>query len=99
MEMEDRKYRHFLNGLFIGGALGGLAGLLFAPKSGKELRADIKTTGQKAVEETKDFIGKASHQVSETRDRARNILSCIKERGESSAQDRAESAEESVGEA
>jgi gas vesicle protein len=96
METQQRKHNYFLNGLLMGAALGGVAGLLFAPKSGMELRAGIKSTGQKAFEETKGFIGKASHQVSEARQRARNIWSCIKEDRETVPQYGAESEEESV---
>jgi gas vesicle protein len=99
MEGRDRKYYRFTTGLLVGSALGGLAGLLFAPKSGKELRADMKTAGQKTFEEAKDFIGKANHRVSETRQKARNILSCIRERGETAPQYEAESVEEFAGEA
>ena len=95
--MEKWRYNNFVTGLLIGSALGGLAGLLFAPKSGRELRAGIKTTRQKAFEETKDLIGKVNHQVSETGQRARNAWSCIK--GEFLPEHRIESPEESVGEA
>ncbi len=97
METKERKYNHFLTGLLIGGALGGVAGILLAPKSGRDLRADIKTTGQKAFEETKGFVGEVNRQFSEKREKARNLWSCIK--GEASPQCKVESAEESVGEA
>ena len=97
METRERKYNHFLIGLLIGSALGGVAGLIFAPKSGRDLRTDIKKTGQKAFGETKGFIGEVSRQFSEKREKARDIWSCIK--GETSPQYRVESAEESVGEA
>ncbi|MFB3886948.1 MAG: YtxH domain-containing protein [Thermodesulfobacteriota bacterium] len=97
METTKRGGNNFLTGLLIGSAVGGLAGLLFAPKSGKELRDDIKTSGQKAFEETKGFIGRVNHQVSEKSEKAKNIWSCIK--GEASPQYRVESAEESAGEA
>ncbi|MDR0957572.1 MAG: YtxH domain-containing protein [Candidatus Nomurabacteria bacterium] len=43
----------------IGAALGAIGGLLFAPKSGKETRADIK---EKAGE-AKDFTVKKAHEV------------------------------------
>ena len=99
MERIERKYNHFLTGLLVGGALGGVAGLLFAPKSGRELRGEIKTTGQKAIEETKGFIGEVNRQVSEKRERAKNIWSCIKEKGETSPQYSDGSVEESIGEA
>ena len=43
----------FVKGLIIGGVSGALAGLLFAPKSGKKLRADIKEKGSDALKDTK----------------------------------------------
>jgi gas vesicle protein len=99
METTGRKYYRFMTGLLIGSAMGGLAGLLFAPKSGRELRADIRTAGEKTFKETKDFIGKANRRASETRQKARNIWSCIRERGEAAPRYGAESAEEFAGEA
>ena len=93
METTNRKYYRFTTGLLIGSALGGLAALLFAPKSGKELRADMKTAGEKTFEGAKDFVGKANRRVSETRQKARNVWSCIRERGETAPQYEAESAE------
>jgi gas vesicle protein len=97
MEVKKIKYNHFLTGLFIGGTLGGMAGLLFAPKSGRELRTDIRKTGQMAVEGARDLIGEVDRQISEKCERARNIWSFNK--GKPSPQYRVESAEESVGEA
>jgi gas vesicle protein len=98
METIDRRYGHFFKGLLVGGFLGGLAGLLFAPRSGKELRGDITETREKAFKEGKEILGKTSQQISETRQRARRILSRIKEKGESAPR-YAERVEESVGEA
>ena len=46
----------FLRGLFIGSVLGALAGLLFAPKSGKELRSELKQKGTEVLEEAKGSI-------------------------------------------
>jgi len=57
----------FLKGLLIGGALGAIAALLFAPKSGKELRADIKRKSEEAVEGSKRVYGEA-------RDKAQQII-------------------------
>ncbi len=94
METGKRRNGSFLTGLLIGGALGGVAGLLFAPKSGSELRADIKTTGQRAIKGTKEFMGEVDRKASEKRERARNLWSCVK--GETSPQHKAESVEESI---
>ena len=99
METDGRRSRHFFTGLLIGGILGGVAGLLFAPKSGKELRADIKEKRDKSLKETKTVLGKTTHQVSEARQRARHFLSRIKEKGETVPRYSVDSAEESLGEA
>jgi gas vesicle protein len=63
MVTNEKKHNRFFTGLLIGGIISGLASLLFAPKSGKELKADIKETGERALGETKAMLGKASHQV------------------------------------
>ncbi len=42
-----------LQGFLIGGALGAAAAILFAPKSGKELRSDIKEKGCDVLDEAK----------------------------------------------
>ncbi len=56
------KTRSF-DGLFIGflagGAIGVLAGLLFAPKSGKELRTDIWEKGAGLYGDTKEMFSDA----------------------------------------
>ncbi len=98
METNDRRYGHFFKGLFVGGFLGGLASLLFAPKSGKELRGDIRETREKAFGEAKGILERTGQQISETRQRAKGILSCIKQKGEGAPR-YAEPVEEFVGEA
>ncbi len=58
---------HFVWGFLVGGIMGALAGLFFAPKSGKELRAELKEKGNEALEDAKEFY-------SEARVKARAIL-------------------------
>ena len=48
MITSEKEHNHFFTGLLIGGIVGGLASLLLAPISGKELGADIKETREKA---------------------------------------------------
>jgi gas vesicle protein len=80
MEATNKRNHRFLTGLLFGGVLGGVAALLLAPKSGKELKADIKGTGERAIHDTEAFFGKAGHQVSEARQRARHVWGCMKEK-------------------
>jgi gas vesicle protein len=67
----------FLRGLFTGAILGGLAGILLAPKSGKELRAEIRKKGAEAFEDAKEFYsdarGKAKAILEDARRRAEEL--------------------------
>lgn len=54
-------------GFLAGGAAGILAGFFFAPKSGRELRSDIRSRGI-------TFYGDAQRMVSDVEEKARAIL-------------------------
>ena len=99
METTNNRNYNFLAGFLFGGVLGGVAALFLAPRSGKELRADIQETGKKAIHETEAFFDKAGHRVSEARQRARGILGCIKEKKGNQPSYTMESGEDVVGEA
>jgi gas vesicle protein len=81
MAEQEEPRCHFCMGLLIGGALGALAGLFFAPKSGKELRSEMKEKGSEILEDakkiyadvgekTKEIIGDAKHQAKELKKEA-----------------------------
>jgi gas vesicle protein len=99
METTNNGNYKFLTGLLFGGFLGGVAVFLLAPKPGKEVRTDIKEAGKKAIHETEAFFGKAGHQVSEARQRARHLWGCIKEKQGNEPSYGMESAEDRVVEA
>jgi len=78
-----------LIGFIAGGVAGAIAALLYAPKSGRELRADIKRKASNLAEEasdyvhaartkTKDIINEGKERsdqlIAETREKAENIL-------------------------
>lgn len=48
--------RGLVTGALIGGAVGAVAALLFAPKSGQELRKDIADKSQVAVDKAQGYI-------------------------------------------
>jgi gas vesicle protein len=54
----------FFKGLLIGGTIGAIAALLFAPKSGKELRGDIRRKSEEAVEGSKRLYNDARTRAS-----------------------------------
>ena len=56
--MSDRN-GDLLKGLLIGGLIGVIAGILYAPKSGKETRADIARTTDDLLYRAKDEYEKA----------------------------------------
>jgi gas vesicle protein len=92
MESDQRIHSHLLRGLLVGSVLGATAGLLLAPKSGKELRSDIKMKSNKALDETKRLL-------SEGRTRIENVCASIAGRGEGASLSRIESPEEIMGDA
>lgn len=65
----------FLKGLFIGGVMGALAGILFAPKAGRELRSDIVERSGEALDDAKQFY-------SEARMKAKDIMEDAQRRAE-----------------
>ncbi len=54
-----------LSYLLIGGGIGATLALLFAPKSGSELREDISISANKGLELTKDSVGKLRKNASD----------------------------------
>jgi gas vesicle protein len=65
MEELEKPQCHFCMGLLIGGVLGALAGIFFAPKSGKELRSDIKDKGIEVLKDVKNIYADASTKTKE----------------------------------
>jgi len=64
-----------LKGLLVGAILGVVAGILLAPKPGKELRAEIKEKGSAALEDAKRVY-------EDSRTRAKAALEAAKHRAE-----------------
>ncbi len=92
METDARSHSGVWKGLMAGSILGAAAGFLLAPKSGKELRSDIKGKTDKAVEETKRLY-------SDSRTRFENALPSIAGRKEKASLSKIESPEEIMGDA
>ncbi len=78
--------------LLIGLGAGALAGLLFAPKSGKLLRRDISRGYDDAVETASDWADEAKERVRDATDRVRDVAT----RGASMASDLADGVREKV---
>ena len=80
----------YVKGLFIGflagGAVGALVALFFAPKSGKELRNDIKNETDEYYDETEKFIAdakvKAKDMMNEGKKRSEQLIANAKSKSE-----------------
>jgi gas vesicle protein len=66
MEAHQGNHSGPWKGLMVGSFLGAAAGFLFAPKSGKELRSEIKEKTNKALDETKGFYSDSRTKIMDT---------------------------------
>ena len=100
--MEGMRYDHkgLLKGFLVGGLLGATAGILFAPKGGKDLRSGIKSKGEEVLKETKEFYSDTKAKAETMYENARNrIFACGREKKEERSFRNVESPEEIAGEA
>jgi len=68
----------FLIGFLAGGAIGAIVALLTAPKSGKELRGDIKQKSEEYFDEAERYLAdaknKASELINDAKSKSQDIL-------------------------
>jgi gas vesicle protein len=83
-EREETNATTKLTYLLIGGGIGAILALLFAPKSGEELRGDIADVTRKGIEkgkETANLVGeKAGDYYEVTREKAGELYSSAQEK-------------------
>jgi gas vesicle protein len=72
MAEQEKPQGHFCMGFLMGGVLGALAGIFFAPKSGKELRSDIKGKGGEVLEDAKEIYADANTKAKEIIEEAKH---------------------------
>lgn len=82
----------FLAGALIGGAIGAITALVFAPKSGRELRRDIADRSVELYDKAQELIGRAGVEpgdevlpgvVNDGRARAERIVQTARDHAES----------------
>lgn len=66
---------NFIGGVLFGGLVGFVAGILYAPKTGRELRKDIAETSD-------DLYHEANHQISNLKDKAEVALGDMQVKGQ-----------------
>lgn len=84
-EREDASVSSKLTYLIIGGGIGAVIALLFAPKSGKELREDIADASRKGLEKGKEAAAQIQERAGEYYETGREKASELYQ----SAQDKA----------
>jgi gas vesicle protein len=86
MSRENNLTKGLFIGFLAGGALGAIFALLYAPKSGRELRQDIKDKTDEYYDETEKFIAeaktKAKDMINEGKKRSEQIIVNAKAKSE-----------------
>lgn len=75
----NKETKRFAIGAAIVGAVGYLAGILTAPKSGKETREDVKNTAVKAKREAEKDLKKLHSEVIKQIERAKGVGKKLKD--------------------
>jgi gas vesicle protein len=97
MAEQEEPQCHFLAGLLIGGVLGALAGIFFAPKSGKELRSDIKEKGSEVLKDAKEIYADASTKAKDLIDEIKHQVQELKKEAEGAGEKIADEVQEKIG--
>jgi gas vesicle protein len=97
MTEQEKPQCDFCMGLLIGGALGALAGILFASKSGKELRSDIKEKGNEIINDGKKIYADASTKAKEIFEEVKHQAKGLKKEAESTGEKIAGEVHEKIG--
>jgi gas vesicle protein len=91
MAQNDRIVKGLVIGFLAGSAIGAALALLYAPKSGKELRADLKDKADDLLEDAEGYLqaarSKASNIVSEARKRSDQLVSDAQKKAQSLIED------------
>jgi len=87
MENGTSSTKGFLLGLLAGGTIGALTALLYAPKSGRELRKDIGKKSREVAKEAEHYVDsaktKASEILSDSRRKAESLLNDARKKADS----------------
>ena len=91
MERDNGLVKGLAIGILAGGAIGAVLALLYAPKSGKELRAEIKERADGVIEDAEGYAraarSKASVIISEAKQRSEKLISSAQDQANTLIQD------------
>lgn len=84
---ENKMAKGLMVGFFTGGIVGAVIALLYAPKSGKELRDDIKRKSTELVDEAEEYLEtakkKANDLINEGKEKSNQLISDAKVKAQS----------------
>jgi gas vesicle protein len=97
MAENEKDCGNFFKGFVIGGVFGALAGIFFAPKSGKELRFDLKEKGSEVLKDAKEIYGDANMRAKEIIEEAKHQAKELKKEAEGAGEKIAGEVQEKIG--
>jgi len=74
-KMAENGSSGFFSGLLVGGAIGALAGVLFAPKAGKETRDGIVSESDEILNKAKSELEKLRTELGDLKDKVTSTMS------------------------
>lgn len=77
----DNDYRKIAGAFLVGGLIGAAIALLYAPKSGRETRKDIKKTARRIKKETVHLVEDAVESINDFAGEVRDTVNDVIERG------------------
>jgi len=84
---DDNNKSSFLIGFLAGSVIGAIVALLYAPKPGKELRADIKNKAGELADSAEEYISAAKNKavdiINEGKRKSEGLINEAKKRAES----------------
>jgi gas vesicle protein len=85
--MSENASRNLLLGFLSGALVGGIVALLYAPKTGKEFRGDLKRKGGEIIEDVDEYLQdaqeKAKHIINEGKEKSAALITDAKKRADS----------------
>ncbi|MBI5647898.1 MAG: YtxH domain-containing protein [Ignavibacteriae bacterium] len=83
---DERMAKGLIIGFLSGAVVGGVIALLYAPKSGKELRQDLKRKGEEIAEDVEEYLkdaqAKAKHLINEGKEKSAHLITEAREKAE-----------------
>jgi gas vesicle protein len=95
---QENRGAEFFKGFLIGGAIGAVAALLFAPKPGVELRADLRRKSREFYDETEETLGEWKEQANEVVEQGRRQAEALRAQAEAKIAEARAKAEQLVAE-